>query len=244
MSILRLENVCYRYDGTNKNVLENINYEFDAGKIYAIVGKSGAGKTTLLSVLSSLATPTGGKIYLNDQDITKIDRYRFRSNHVGVVFQSFNLLPHLTGLENVVLSMNISGKKLGQKKERALELLRKVDLEEEEANRRVLKLSGGQQQRVAIARALSYDPQIILADEPTGNLDGETQEEIMGIFHALAGEGKCVIIVTHSPDVAAEADVIYELKRPVSQTKKRTKPKKTETEITTSPEDDLPSTIF
>lgn len=213
MSILKMEDVCYRYDKNSPNVLNHVNFEFDAGKIYAIVGKSGAGKTTLLSVLSSLASPTGGRISLNGEDIGKIDKYRFRSSYIGVVFQSFNLLPHLTAAENVVLSMNISGKSIPHKKQRAIELLEKVGLSTEEASRRVLKLSGGQQQRVAIARAISYEPQILLADEPTGNLDGETQDEIMAIFRQLANEGKCVILVTHSPQVAAAVDVVYELSK-------------------------------
>ena len=213
MSILQMEDVSYRYEKSGANVLEHVNFEFEAGKIYAIVGKSGAGKTTLLSLLSSLAAPTGGKILMNGQDIAKIDKYRFRSSCIGVVFQSFNLLPHLTAEENVLLSMNISGKQYENKKKTARELLQKVGLSEEEMQRRVLKLSGGQQQRVAIARAISYDPQILLADEPTGNLDGETQDEIMAIFRQLANEGKCVILVTHSPDVAREADVVYELAR-------------------------------
>lgn len=118
-----------------------------------------------------------------------------------------------TALENIVLSMDIAGKKIRDKKKRALELLEKMELDSDEANRRVLKLSGGQQQRVAIARALSYDPEIILADEPTGNLDGQTQDEIMAIFKNLANEGKCVIIVTHSPQVSQMCDEVYELKR-------------------------------
>lgn len=215
MSILKLENISYHYDKNKVEVLDNLNMDFDAGKIYTIVGKSGAGKTTLLSVLSSLAKPTGGKIYLNEENITKIDRYKFRSKYVGVIFQSFNLLTHLTALENVILSMDISGKKFDKpKKEIALELLKKVGLDDEETTRRVLKLSGGQQQRVAIARALSYNPDIILADEPTGNLDGETQNEIIDIFRMLAEEGKCVIIVTHSPDVAKASDITYELHKP------------------------------
>ena len=132
---------------------------------------------------------------------------------MGVIFQNFNLLSKLTAVENVILSMEISGKKVKNKKEQAYELLEKVGLDRDEADRRILKLSGGQQQRVAIARALSYDPDIILADEPTGNLDGETQNEIMEIFRNLADAGKCVIIVTHSPEVAKIADVIYEIKR-------------------------------
>ncbi len=213
MSILQMEDVSYRYEKSGANVLEHVNFEFEAGKIYAIVGKSGAGKTTLLSLLSSLAAPTGGKILMNGQDIAKIDKYRFRSSCIGVVFQSFNLLPHLTAEENVLLSMNISRKQYENKKKTARELLQKVGLSEEEMQRRVLKLSGGQQQRVAIARAISYDPQILLADEPTGNLDGETQDEIIAIFRQLAKEGKCIILVTHSPDVAREADVVYELAR-------------------------------
>lgn len=211
MSLLKLENISYKYQDSDKFVLKNVNFEFDPGKIYAIVGKSGAGKTTLLSILSSLAEPTEGRILLNGEDVSKIDRYKFRSSDVGVVFQSFNLLVHLTAKENVILSMNISGHKYEDKKQAACELLEKVGLSPDEADRRVLKLSGGQQQRVAIARALSYNPQIILADEPTGNLDGETQEEIMDIFKALADEGKCIIIVTHSPQVAKRADVIFEL---------------------------------
>ena len=214
MTTLKLNDISYRYDKSSKNVLENINMEFESGKIYTIVGKSGAGKTTLLSVLSSLARPTGGEILLNGENVLDIDRYRFRSKYVGVIFQSFNLLTHLTAIENVILSMDISGKKFDRpQKEIALELLQKVGLDLSEANRRVLKLSGGQQQRVAIARALSYDPDFILADEPTGNLDSETQDEIIRIFRMLADEGKCVIIVTHSPEVAAVSDVTYALKK-------------------------------
>ncbi len=213
MSTLQLENLSYRYERNSSDVLKNVNLSFESGKMYAIVGKSGAGKTTLLSLLSGLAKPTGGKILYENKDISKIDKYRYRSKYVGVVFQSFNLLPNMTALENVVLSMNIAGLKAKNKNEIAQELLNKVDIEPEEFNRRVLKLSGGQQQRVAIARALSYDPKIILADEPTGNLDLETQNEIMKIFRKLANEGKCVIIVTHSPDVANMADVKYEMHR-------------------------------
>lgn len=214
MSLLKLDKISYCYDGSSKKVLNNLSLQFDSGKIYAIVGKSGAGKTTLLSILSSLAAPTSGNIYLNDEDISKINKYEFRSKYVGVIFQSFNLLTHLTALENVILSMNISGKKFDKScKEIAMELLSKVGLSEEEANRRILKLSGGQQQRVAIARALSYDPQLILADEPTGNLDSETQDEIIEIFRMLANEGKCVIIVTHSPVVAKASDCVYKLAR-------------------------------
>ncbi|MDR1629220.1 MAG: ABC transporter ATP-binding protein [Oscillospiraceae bacterium] len=211
MSILRLENLSFSYD-SRVQVLKDINYSFEKGKVYGIVGKSGAGKTTLLSLLSGLARPTGGKIYYDDKDITKIDRYRYRSRYVGVIFQSFNLIPGYTALRNVTLSMDVSGKKIPNKKAHALEMLSKVELNEAEAGRKILKLSGGEQQRVAIARALSYDPDIILADEPTGNLDLGTQEEIINIFKRLAREeNKCVIIVTHSPEVAKNVDEIYSL---------------------------------
>ncbi|MDP4119543.1 MAG: ABC transporter ATP-binding protein [Bacillota bacterium] len=212
MSILSLDNVSYFYDGTKKNVLENISYDFDPGLIYAVVGRSGAGKTTLLSLLSGLTNPKKGSILWNEKDINKLNKYTYRSQYIGVIFQSFNLLPNLTAVENVILSMDISGKKFNNKKQHALELLGKVGLSEDEAHRRVLKLSGGQQQRVAIARALSYDPEIILADEPTGNLDLETQDDILDIFSKLAKEeNKCIVLVTHSPQVSERADKIYEL---------------------------------
>lgn len=216
MSILRLDNVSYHYAGVKKKVLEHLSYTFEKGQMYSIIGRSGAGKTTLLSLISGLAAPTDGKIYLEDQDIEQIDKYEYRSRDVGVIFQSFNLLPKLTAAENVVLSMDIAGMKMRQrdKKRHAEELLEDMGLSKEESDRRVLKLSGGQQQRVAIARALSYGPEIILADEPTGNLDRETQKEIMAIFKRLAHEeNKCVILVTHSPEVAAASDVVYDLGR-------------------------------
>ena len=210
MAILSLQNINFSYGATK--VLNDISYDFEKGKMYCIVGKSGAGKTTLLSLLSGLAAPKSGKILYNGEDVSKIDKYKFRSKYIGVIFQSFNLITKFTALENVILSMDIAGVK-GEKKKKALSLLESVGLNDDEANRRVLHLSGGQQQRVAIARALSYDPEIILADEPTGNLDGETQREIMDIFSDLAHQGKCVILVSHSPDVASMCDECYELKK-------------------------------
>lgn len=212
MALLKLENISFSYD-KKKKVLSDVSYDFEAGAIYAIVGKSGAGKTTMLSLLSGLATPTSGNIIYNEKDISDINKYDYRSKYVGVIFQNFNLLSKLTAVENVVLSMDISGIKEKEKKAKAYELLESVGLDKDEADRRILKLSGGQQQRVAIARALSYNPDIILADEPTGNLDGETQDEIMDIFRELADQGKCVIIVTHSPEVAKRADQVYEIKK-------------------------------
>lgn len=216
MEVLKLENLCFSYG--SKQVLNGVNYSFENGKIYAIVGKSGAGKTTLLSVISGLVEPTEGTIYCNGEDMKSQDKYEYRSKNIGVIFQDFNLLTKLTAKENVELSMEISRSNDKQKidkgeiERKAYSILDQVGLDRDEADRRVLKLSGGQQQRVAIARALSYGPDIILADEPTGNLDEETQEEIMTIMKSLAANGKCVIIVTHSSYVAGCADERIELK--------------------------------
>ncbi len=213
--VLKLENVSYRYEDAKKDeyVLKDINYEFASGQIYAIKGKSGSGKTTLLSLISGLETKYQGKITYEDKELKKIDLDTYRNTYIGIVFQSYNLLPHLTASENIILSMDISKVKVPNKKEKALELMKQVGLNESFANRRVLKLSGGEQQRIAIARSLSYNPEIILADEPTGNLDKDTEDEILSIFKNLAHEeNKCVIIVTHSKNVCDNVDTVYELK--------------------------------
>ena len=213
MSVLTLKDVSYTYD-KRKMVIKNMNLDFEAGTLYAIVGESGAGKTTLLSMLSGLTKPTMGEIIYNGKNISKLNPYTYRSKYVGVIFQSYNLLPHLNAVENVILSMDISGKKIPNKQKKAQELLRSVGLGEELWDRRILKLSGGEQQRVAIARTLAFDSDVILADEPTGNLDGRTQDAIMDIFMKLAREqDKCIIIVTHSPEVARMVDVKYELSK-------------------------------
>lgn len=220
---LELQNVGYSYNG-KELVLRHVNYRFEGGRIYAITGRSGAGKTTLLSLLSQLTKPTEGKILYNGLDVSEVDQYLYRSQYAGVIFQSFNLLMHLTAVENVMLSMDIAGVKKENNSAYAMELLEKVGLSKEESQRRILKLSGGQQQRVAIARAVSYDPSILLADEPTGNLDEDTQDEIMEIFKGLAyEEQKCIILVTHSPVVASLADEVYALtdtKKNQKQTKR------------------------
>lgn len=212
MSILKLSNVSYKYDSTNKTILKGVTAEFDSGKLYAIMGKSGAGKTTLLSLISGLDICTEGTIDYNGNLLSKIDRDKYRAESVGVIFQSYNLLTNATPIENIVLSMNISKVKERNKKKIAYELLEKVGVDRETADRKILKLSGGEQQRIGIARALAHNPDIIIADEPTGNLDGETEKNIMGILKALAhDENKCVIVVTHSKKVSTYADELLTL---------------------------------
>ena len=210
MSLMKIENLTYKYESSRKNVLNNINVEFNKGKVYTIVGKSGSGKTTLLSLISGLDVSTGGDILYNGNNLKQINRDDYRAKSIGVVFQSYNLLLNATAVENIVLSMNISGSGEKNKKEYAYRLLDKIGIDKETADRKILKLSGGEQQRIGIARALAHDPDIIIADEPTGNLDNETEADIMEILANLAhNQDKCVIIVTHSKKVSSYADDIY-----------------------------------
>ena len=221
MSTLALKNVSYKYEGTKKAVFDDVNLNFEAGKVYTIVGKSGAGKSTLLSLLSGLDVATGGRVEYGGENLADMNRNRYRSQKAGIIFQSLNLLTNATAIENIILSMNISGVTGVDKNERALELLKKVGISPEKANRKILKLSGGEQQRIGIARALAHDPELIVADEPTGNLDKDTEAKVLKIFESLAhdapenGGGKCVIIVTHSKKVTAIADEILGLDKGV-----------------------------
>lgn len=216
MNILEVKNVSYRYSDADPDdyVLKDINLNFELGKSYAIRGKSGSGKTTLLSLISGLEKKYEGEILYDEKPLSKMDLDKYRNKDIGIVFQSYNLLPQFTAEENIILSMDISNVKEINKKEKALELMEQVGLDKSLAKRRVLKLSGGEQQRIAIARSLSYNPKIIIADEPTGNLDKETENEILKIFNNLAhNENKCVIIVTHSPNVCESVDQVYDLKK-------------------------------
>ena len=214
--LLSIQNASYRYSDAEKDeyALRDVSYDFERGKIYAIRGRSGTGKTTLLSLISGLERCTEGKIIFDGKDLKDINLDYYRSHEIGIVFQSYNLLPFMTASENIILSMDASGIKVSNKKEEALRLMKNVGLKESYANRKVLRLSGGEQQRVAIARSLSYNPKMIVADEPTGNLDKQTEKEILEIFTKLAHEdGKCVIIVTHSPNVCEAVDEVYDLKK-------------------------------
>lgn len=214
MTVIELKNVSYRYKDASPDeyVLKDIDYRFDTGKLYIIKGRSGSGKTTFLSLISGLETGYEGSILYENNELKKINLDRYRNHDIGIVFQSYNLLPSLNASENIILSMDINGIKTDKKK-KALELMKAVGLDESYATRRILKLSGGEQQRISIARSISYNPKIIIADEPTGNLDTLTENEIMQIFKKQAKSGKCVIIVTHSENVCKYADEIYELKK-------------------------------
>lgn len=203
MCIMQICNIKYSYDG-KRMVLKNVSTEFETGKIYAILGTSGCGKTTLLSLIGGLEHPTEGQILFMGEDIEKRGLAWHRKNNVAFIFQNYNLIEYMTCIENVELTSKLS----------PLPILEQLGLTKEEARRNVLKLSGGQQQRVAIARALASDAKVILADEPTGNLDEDTAAEIMDILKECAHQrNKCVILVTHSNDLARQADEILYLKK-------------------------------
>ena len=203
--ILEARNLSYAYKSQkSKQILEHVSLIFEKRKFYTIVGESGAGKTTFLSLLAGLDTPTGGDILYNGENIQKRGLNYHRKHHVSLVFQNYNLIDYLTAKENVILG----GRKNPE------ELLEKVNIPKEDWNRSVLQLSGGQQQRVAIARALASEANVLLADEPTGNLDEGTAEGIIDLLKRTAHEiGKCVIVVTHSRRLAKESDRIIQLQR-------------------------------
>jgi putative ABC transport system ATP-binding protein len=212
MKCLELKDVSYRYEGSTETVLSNINTVFESGKVYTIIGQSGAGKSTLLSLISGLDVCKDGDVYYNGTNLREIDRDEYRARKIGVIFQGYNLLLNSTAVYNITLSMSISEsniKSIQAKKDYAYNLLEKVGIDRETADRKILKLSGGEQQRVGIARALSHDPDVIIADEPTGNLDTETENAVLDILSRLAHEDKkCVIIVTHSENVTSIADEV------------------------------------
>lgn len=213
MNILTVKNLSHHYaDGDqNREVLKDINYKFDLGKLYTIAGPSGSGKTTFLSIIAGLDVQCSGEVIANGKTLKKSKLTKYRQKEVSIVFQSYNLITYLTALENVILSMEISGD-ITNKKAIATEKLLEVGLDEQKINRLVSTLSGGEQQRVAIARSLATNPELILADEPTGNLDTKTEKEIIKLFKELATKkNKCVIVVTHSSALEKEADVNIKL---------------------------------
>ncbi|MDR3053757.1 MAG: ABC transporter ATP-binding protein [Coriobacteriales bacterium] len=219
MTIIALENLNYSYKdgGMQRFILSDVSFGFELGCFYAILGNSGSGKTTLLSLMGALDEPQSGTISYQAEDIKRLGYDNYRRNHVGIVFQSYNLIPWLTAVENVLVAMDATDNKLPKDQHAVVtNLLTFLGIDQGKATRRVTELSGGEQQRVAIARALATNVDLILADEPTGNLDETSSEEIVEIFKTLAHEhGKCVVVVTHDSEIAREADTVLRLSKGV-----------------------------
>lgn len=213
--MIKLEQVkkIYPMGETKVQALRGVDLEIRQGEFVAVMGPSGSGKSTLLHLLGCLDLPTEGKIYLSDLDVARLNEdhlAQIRGKKVGFVFQMFNLIPTLTALENVELPLLFQRVSRGQRKARARELLEKVGMADR-LHHKPTQLSGGERQRVAIARALASDPEIILADEPTGNLDSESGRAVLELLRQLNREGKTIILVTHNPEAAAYADRVVRI---------------------------------
>jgi len=215
--IVQLESVSKHYAeaGQPLVVLDNASASFEPGAFIVLLGKSGSGKSTLLNLISGIDNPTSGQVWVNGTSITQLsDRERtlFRRDHIGFVFQFFNLIPTLNVLENVLLPMELGGQNGAAARERAIGLLERVGLAGR-LNTFPDRLSGGEQQRVAIARALGHDPLLILADEPTGNLDADTGEQVVALLLELSRQaGKTLIMATHNPEVIPLADRVFHIR--------------------------------
>lgn len=216
--MIKVENLTKEFvSGDNKvTAVDNVSFEIQEGKFASIIGKSGSGKSTLLSLLGALDKPTSGSLFLDKQDIAKMSerqQTKYRSEEIGFVFQGYNLVPNLTALENVMIAMEFGGVPAGERTERAAKLLEEVGLNADKQTRKPGRLSGGEQQRVAIARALANKPKLILADEPTGNLDSQTGKMIFDLLHKLSrSENTTIIAVTHDLSIAGKTDVTFKLK--------------------------------
>ena len=210
MAELTLHRVSYRYPRAARDALQGVECRFRAGEVAAVVGPSGSGKTTLLSIMAGLDRPSGGEVLVDGKKLSEMDLDAYRRQYVSVIFQAFHLFPLLTVLENVCFPLELLGAGEKDAREQARRNLELVGIGEEKHRRYPSQLSGGEQQRVAIARALSSGAKILLADEPTGNLDGENSRNIVDILTRLAHEGGyCVVIVTHDPAIAEAADAVY-----------------------------------
>ena len=223
--IIHLDNIRKNYylGRQTIEVLKGISFDILKNEYVALMGPSGSGKSTLMNILGCLDTPTSGTYILNEKDVSRTsdnDLANVRNNEIGFVFQQFNLLPRLTAVENVALPLVYAGVPKKQRTERAMEVLRKVDLVDR-SHHKPNEMSGGQNQRVAIARALINNPSIILADEPTGNLDSKTSSEIMSIFTKIHESGNTVILVTHEEDISHYAHRIIRLRDGIIETDKR-----------------------
>jgi putative ABC transport system ATP-binding protein len=217
--MLHVENLTKSFEAAHGtvNALSDVSFTVQTGQFASIIGKSGSGKSTLLSLLGALDTPTSGSITVDDVDIAKLSSGKqtdYRAHKIGFVFQHYNLIPNLSALENVMLALEFGGvKAMHERRERAGELLDEVGISDDEQLRKPAKLSGGQQQRVSIARALANKPAVILADEPTGNLDSETGKKIFDLLHSLSrSENTTILAVTHDLDIAGKTDVTFMLK--------------------------------
>ena len=224
MSALALKNVTYRYKHSPKTAVSGVSCMFEEGKVYAITGPSGSGKSTFLSLLAGMDLPTEGEILLDGENIAALDLDRYRRESISMIFQAFHLFPLLTVMENVCFPMELCGVNPKDARKRAEVLLEGVGIAKGKRNRFPSKLSGGERQRVAIARSLASNAKIILADEPTGNLDYANTQNIIEILCDLAHKkGYCVIIVTHDSEVAEAADVAFRMRDGVLQTEWRKK---------------------
>lgn len=206
--MLTVKNLTHWYGQADKPLYEDVDLSFDTGQVYIIVGASGSGKTTLLSFLAGLDKPQKGDIFLDGKNLKKIGVTNYRKHKVAIVFQQYNLLGYMSALDNILTALSVTGSAHKGERRYVLDTLKRVGINEDDAKKNVQKLSGGQQQRVAIVRALLVDANIVIADEPTGNLDGENAAMIINLFQELAHDHqKSVIIVTHDPHVADQGDV-------------------------------------
>ena len=213
MAKLSVENVSYRYKNSETAAVKEVSCAFEEGQIYAIIGPSGSGKSTLLSMLAGLDMPTEGDIYYEEENLKDMDLDIYRRENISMIFQAFQLFPLLTVMENVCYPLELMGIETEEAKKQAVKCLERVGITEEKYKRFPSNLSGGEQQRVAIARSLASGARLILADEPTGNLDVANTGVVMDILTGLAHkDGYCVIVVTHDMEVAEKADIVFRIK--------------------------------
>jgi len=211
MELLNVQNISYGYNKGNY-VISDMSLSFEGGRVHVLLGESGVGKTTLLLLLAGLDVCHKGRILYNGEDLRDINRNHYRAKNVGVIFQQFNLLHKFNAVENLLVAMDISKYKIENRKQYAENLLANLGINNAKCRRKVVELSGGEQQRVAIARAISHNPEIIIADEPTGSLDDANQKSVMEILaNSAHQDGKCVIIATHSHEVARYADHVFSI---------------------------------
>ncbi len=214
MSILSAQELCYSYKTKYQTVqaVKDVTCDWEAGVFYALVGKSGSGKTTLLSLLAGLEKPQSGCVLVDGRDLRELDVDLYRRSRASVIYQSYNLFPLMTVRENVMYPLKLAGVSDADARTRAQDALARVGLNEDYWKRLPAMLSGGEQQRVVIARTLAVGAEIILADEPTGNLDTENSSQIVQLLARLAHEEHCcVLVVTHDPEVAKVADIVYRM---------------------------------